>query len=106
MARLDPAEHADDLLLVADVEVGERLVEQQELRPADERLGDRDPLLLSAGQLGHAAARELAGADGGERAVDPRAARRRTSARAPTGRRMSPSVTRSRQRMASPIAAV
>ena len=30
------------------VEIGERLVEQQELRPADQRAAERDPLLLAA----------------------------------------------------------
>ena len=41
----------DDLLAAADVEVGQRLVEQQELRPADQGVGDQDALLLATGQV-------------------------------------------------------
>ena len=56
-ASVDPAvaEEPDDLLLVAQVEVGQRLVEQQQFGVVDDRLGDGDPLLLAAGELGHPA---------------------------------------------------
>ena len=37
--------------LVGQVEAVERLVQQQQLRPAHERLGDQQPLLLAAGEL-------------------------------------------------------
>ena len=47
------AEHRDDLLLAAQVEVGERLVEQQQLGPGDQRVRDEHALLLAAGQLAH-----------------------------------------------------
>ena len=42
------------------VEVGERLVEQQELRLLDQRAGERDALLLAAGQLARPAVEQLA----------------------------------------------
>ena len=45
------AEQGDDLLLAAQVEVGERLVEQQQLGPGDQRVGDQHALLLAAGQF-------------------------------------------------------
>ena len=41
------------------VEVGERLVEQQELGPLDERAGERHALLLAARKLGRAALQQL-----------------------------------------------
>ena len=37
--------------LVGDVEAVQRLVEHQQLRPADQGLGDQQPLLLAAGAL-------------------------------------------------------
>ncbi len=43
--------------LVRQVEAVERLVEQQQLRPADERLRDQQPLLLAAGELADRRAR-------------------------------------------------
>ncbi len=46
----DSGQQGDDLLAAAQVEVGQRLVEQQQPGPADQCLGDEDPLLLSAGQ--------------------------------------------------------
>ena len=45
------AEHRDDLLFTAQVKVGERLVEQEQLRPGDQRVRDQHALLLAAGQL-------------------------------------------------------
>ena len=37
----------------ADVEVGERLVQQEQLGPADEGVGDQGPLLLASRELAH-----------------------------------------------------
>ena len=50
----DPRQQRDDLLLASDVEVGERLVEEQQLRSADEGVGDEHPLLLAAGEVADA----------------------------------------------------
>ncbi len=44
----DPRHQRHDLAGAAQVEVGERLVEQQQLRPADQRVADQHPLLLAA----------------------------------------------------------
>ena len=41
------------------VEVGERLVEQEHRRIADDRPADRDPLALAAGQLRRAAVEQM-----------------------------------------------
>ena len=56
------------LHLAADllVERGQRLVEQQQLRTRRERAGDRDALLLAAGELGDAALLEARKPDQGE----------------------------------------
>ena len=43
-----PVEQRHDLLDALGVEIGQRLVEQQELRAADQCVGDQDPLLLPA----------------------------------------------------------
>ena len=48
---VDPLEQQHDVLAGVRVEVAGRLVGQQHQRPVDERAGDRDPLLLAAGQL-------------------------------------------------------
>src|SRR5206468_12232301 len=45
----DAADECGDGGLVGQVEAVERFVEQQKLRPADERLGEQAPLLLAAG---------------------------------------------------------
>ena len=45
------------------VEVGQRLVEQEDGRSADEGAGQRHPLPLAAGELGRAAAEQLLAAD-------------------------------------------
>src|SRR5205823_4957313 len=47
----DSAHERGDRGLAGEVETVERLVEQKQLRPADERLGDQEPLLLAAGEL-------------------------------------------------------
>ena len=46
------------LLAQLQVERAERLVEQQHLRPVDERPRERDPLLLAAGELARLARAE------------------------------------------------
>ena len=48
---LNAADFLTHLDAQARVQVGERLVEQQHLRLLDQRAGDRDALLLSAGEL-------------------------------------------------------
>ena len=78
-----PAQAVDlleDARLRDHVEPGRRLVEDDEPRLADERDGDRDPLLLTARELVRVPPREgMVGGevDGGERARPPR--RRRAS---------------------------
>src|SRR2546421_8813254 len=47
----DATHEGGDRGLVGQVEAVERLVEQQEIRSADERLRDQEPLLLAAGEL-------------------------------------------------------
>ena len=67
----------EHLHLVADVERACRFVEQQQLRFAQETLGEEDKLLLAAGELRHAAVVQVADAeifqDGGS-GVDMRTA--------------------------------
>ena len=53
------------------VEGRQRLIEQQHARTHRERAGDRDPLLLSAGQFPRVALKELLHADDAERVIDP-----------------------------------
>ena len=48
---VDPFEQIHDVLAGLGVEVARRLVGQQHQRPVDERAGDGDTLLLTAGQL-------------------------------------------------------
>ena len=48
---LEVLEQVDDLGLDRDVERGDRLVGDDQLRPQRERAGDPDPLALSAGEL-------------------------------------------------------
>jgi hypothetical protein len=64
-------QEADDLLLVAQVEVGQRLVEEQQLGVVDDRLGDGHPLLLPAGELGHPPVGVVGGPDPRQGLVDP-----------------------------------
>ena len=54
----DPGQELDHLGGGADVQVRQRLVEQQQLRAGDERLGDHDPLLLSTRQVPDPGVRE------------------------------------------------
>ena len=53
---LDPLELDLQLLAQAQVERAERLVEQQRARAVDQRAGERDALLLAAGELRRACA--------------------------------------------------
>ena len=64
------------------VERSEGLVEQHELRPGGERPGQRDPLLLAAGELAWLAGAEPGEPDDLEQLLDPS-----TSARVPSGQR-------------------
>ena len=56
---LDPLELELHLPAQLEVEGAERLVEQQHLGPVDQRPGQRDPLLLAAGELVRLAAGQL-----------------------------------------------
>ena len=76
------AEHGDDLLLAAEVEVGQRLVEQQQLRPGDQRVRDQHPLLLAAGELADPGVGVPGRADVGQRRLDLLAALPRREAEA------------------------
>ena len=64
----------DHLLGASQVEIRERLVEQQQLRPRDQRVRDQDPLLLSARQLTDAGVGESGRVDRGEHLLDQLAA--------------------------------
>ena len=75
----DPREQRDDLVGAAQVEVGQRLVEQQQPRAADQRVGDQDALLLAAGEPPDAGVGEAARVDRPEHLLDQRAARARGS---------------------------
>jgi hypothetical protein len=70
-----PGQHRDDPLLAGDVQVGQRLVEQQQPRPADQGVRDHDPLLLAAGQLADPRVRVPLRSDRGEHVGDQLAAR-------------------------------
>ena len=63
-----------DLAAGAGVEVAGRLVGQQQLRLADQRPGDGDPLLLTAGELRGLVPHAVAEPDGVERGRGPFAA--------------------------------
>ena len=88
---LDALELDLQLLAQAQVQRAERLVEQQRARPVDERAGERDALLLAAGEL-----RRLALGRGG-RAGRARAPRRRAARPRP----WRPSCARGRRRRSS-----
>ena len=67
---LDPLELDLHLPAQLEVERAERLVEQQHLRPVDQRPGQGDPLLLPAGELRRAALAEAAELDQLEHLLD------------------------------------
>ncbi len=79
----------NDALLMRRVERDQRLVEQQQTRPADERLAQQHPLALAARQFADRAAGELARAHFVERPVDlaPRRLVERDEAEAAADRR-------------------
>ena len=52
------------------IEADQRLVEQQQPRAAEQRLGQQQPLPLAARQLRQRPARQLAGADQIQHAID------------------------------------
>src|SRR4029077_2073095 len=60
----DPGEQGDDLLAAAQVEVGQRLIEQEQPGPADQCVGDQYPLLLAARQVPDPSVGEPVGVDG------------------------------------------
>ena len=68
--RLDLVAHA---LADAGVEVGERLVEQQDAGIDRERAAERHPLALAAGELGHRPLAEPVEAEQRQHLADPRA---------------------------------
>ena len=70
---LDPLELDLHLPAQLEVERAERLVEQQHRRPVDDGPGQRDPLLLAAGELGRLAPGQVAQLDQLERVVRPSA---------------------------------
>ena len=67
---LDALELQLHLAAQLEVERAERLVEQQHLGPVDDRAGERDPLLLAAGQLRRLAPGEVGELDQLERLLD------------------------------------
>ena len=69
------------------VEVGERLVEQQHPRLRRQGPGERDPLLLAAGEGGRAAVAEPGEADHGQGGLDPAPGARAAARSRRSGRR-------------------
>ena len=68
MQPLDLGAHA---VAELGVEVGERLVEQEQAGVAHDGAADGDPLALAAGQLARQALEQMADAEHGGGAVDP-----------------------------------
>ena len=60
---VEPAEHLHDLVAGLGVEVARRLVGEDDVRVVDQRAGDRDALLLAAGELGRAVVEPVCQAD-------------------------------------------
>ena len=65
-----PPRDVDDALLVGRVERDQRLVEQQQPRPAEQRLAEQQALALAAREFADRAARQVARVDVIERPVD------------------------------------
>ena len=65
-----PPRDVDDALLVGRVERDQRLVEQQQPRPAEQRLAEQQALALAAREFADRAARQIARVDVIERPVD------------------------------------
>ena len=66
----DAASDLDDALLMRRIERDQRLVEQEQPRPAEQRLAQQHPLALAAGKFADRAAGEVARAHFVERPVD------------------------------------
>ena len=101
----DALDEPGDAGLVRKVETVERLVEQEQRRPARQCLRDEQPLLLTARALADGPARVLRRSDELDQLVDPvlqltpRSCA--TAAARPTGRRRDPTAPRRRRRMRS-----
>ena len=70
--RDEAPQRAPDERRTVGVEVRRRLVEQQHVRAERQRPGDRQPLLLPAGERGGGMIAAVGEPDGGERGLDPR----------------------------------
>ncbi len=68
-----PVEQGGDLLLMTQIQRGQRLVTQQDRGIGRQRRGDPDPLQLAAGQHRDRGVTETVGADGRQQLVDPTA---------------------------------
>ncbi len=68
---IDVVNEFDQINLALQVEAGQRFIEHQQLRVVDERLSDRDALLLTAGHLPEAAISDCGRVHCGQRGVDP-----------------------------------
>ena len=73
----DAGQQADDLLNTADVQVGQRLVQQEQPGAADQGVRDQHPLLLATGQIPHPGIGEALGIDRVQHLADRLAARPR-----------------------------
>ena len=67
----NPAKKGRRFLRAARVEAGERLIEEQELRPGRQSVRDQDSLLFAPGQGPDPGIGEVGGVDGSEKLVDP-----------------------------------
>ncbi len=108
-ALLEPLDDLPDLAARGRVEPGGRLVEEQHLGVADQRAGERQALLLAAGELAHERPPLLLEADEGERrrrfetvAVEAAEELDELGTRSFSGKRVSWSCTPSRARSAWP----
>lgn len=67
---LQSREELEDLMLVVQVEVNRRLVEEQEIRLLGQRKRDHDSLLLTAAELGELTSGQVSRIHGVEAAVN------------------------------------
>lgn len=67
---VDRLHQRDEFVLTAHVQCGQRFVEDEHPRAADQRFGEGDTLTLAAGQLGQAPVRDRRRVDCGQRPVD------------------------------------